>query len=645
MRPFRALRALHPASPKLPTPFDQQVPWQRYEGWILVGLFVLTLATRWPFRVSSLEEYDSANYALALKECNLVIHQPHPPGYLFFIWAARFAQLWTDDAVQALTAVQAVSGALSIALFYGLLRLCMTPLWALLSTLMFMFSSQVWFQQVRPLEDAFAFLWMLGVVYALVRSLTDGGRWWIGGMGLLGVGMGAKQVLPTFLLGLLARTLWEYGRQRRFLTVMLGILAAAIASLTWVVPLSLHAGSVQSYLALALTQLQWQRQHDALIFNWVPSRLRSQWTATFLIIWGGKSLALPMWGLVATGAWQVWRHYPALRWLLWLVIPCIGVRFLTLGNWPRFTVYYLPFLMPLVVVGLYTLILAAGRVTDRRAASTLLTWPHLEGRGPILVGAISVSIWIVLQVAYILPAVHVLHQQPLPVKRAMQFIQQHYDPATTLILSDNPLIHRHLDYYAKAAGFKNISEPTMRPEDFHGFAQVLKVQAVPIAPIAGDRLGAWSLKVPHWGALSPFDDFLHVVLYEFTGPVVVFSDWHNPESDGYRLARWSKPEGSQIWIFRGPPEEFAVRLRGEVRTLSGTSSPPWLTIEVRGEPSYRLHGSAIDTLVYIPAAATIRNPTVITVRPPCGFVPAVVARSSDVRHLGCFRLTDVAILP
>ncbi|HEX9870174.1 MAG TPA: glycosyltransferase family 39 protein [Candidatus Tectomicrobia bacterium] len=645
MRPFRALRTLHPTSPNLPTPFDQRVPWQRYEAWILVGLFVLTLATRWPLRVSSLEEYDSANYALALEEFNLVIHQPHPPGYIFFIWVSRFAQLWTDDAVQALTAVQVVSGALSIALFYVLLRLCMRPLWAFLSTLMLTFSAQVWFQQVRPLEDAFAWLWMLGVVYALVRSLTDGGRWWIGGMSLLGLAMGVKQVLPSFLLGLLARTLWEYGRQRRFQTVMLGVFAAAIASLTWVVPLSLHAGSVQSYLALALTQLQWQRQHDALIFNWVPSHIRSQWAATFLIIWGGKSLALPMWGLAATGAWQVWRHYPALRWLLWLVVPILGVRFFTLGYWPRFTLYYLPFLIPLVVVGLYTLLLAASRVIHRLGLSTHLTWPHLQARWAIIVAVIGVILWTAFQVRYIFPTLYILHWEPTPVRRAMQFIQQHYDPARTGILSDSQLISRHLDYYAKAAGFINIYEPRIRHGVLQGVDHVLRMQEEPIPPSLGQHLGTWSFKVPRWRELSQQSDFLHVSLYEHTGPIVIFRDWHRPEVDGERLARWSKPEGSQIWIFRGPPEEFAIRLRGEVRTLPGHSSAPGLMIEVDGAYAYRLDGPEIDTLVHIPAAATIRNPTMITVRPPCGFVPALVARSSDLRHLGCFRLTDVAIQP
>jgi hypothetical protein len=60
----------------------------------------------------SLEEMDSALYALALQEFNLFKHQPQPPGYLFYIWAARLAQRWVHDPVQALATVQTVSGIL-----------------------------------------------------------------------------------------------------------------------------------------------------------------------------------------------------------------------------------------------------------------------------------------------------------------------------------------------------------------------------------------------------------------------------------------------------------------------------------------------------------------------------------------------------
>ena len=140
---------------------------------IVVTLFLLILATRAPLRGRSLEEIDSANYALAINDLDVGRHQPQPPGYILFIGTARLFYLWTDSEVGALTAVNALFGSLSIALLYVLLRHGLPAGLALASALLAAFSPQVWFQQVRPLEDAFAFFWMLLAACLMVFSKSS----------------------------------------------------------------------------------------------------------------------------------------------------------------------------------------------------------------------------------------------------------------------------------------------------------------------------------------------------------------------------------------------------------------------------------------------------------------------------------------
>jgi Dolichyl-phosphate-mannose-protein mannosyltransferase len=650
----------HMPWPEPALPFGRIIPWQRWEWWLVIGLFVLTLATRWPLRVSSLEEFDSANYALAVREFNLAKHQPQPPGYLFFIWAARVAHLWIPDPVHALTAVQAISGALAILLYYGLLRRCMPPAWALSSTLLVIFSAQVWLQHVRPMEDAFAFLWMLGVVYALVRSLSGEARWWVAGMLGVGLAMGAKQVLPGFLVGLWGRTLWEYVRRSRFYVIALGLLGGVLASLTWFIPLSLHVGSAHAYVAAALSQLAWLREDDALLLNWGPSRLSSQWRTTFLLIWGPTGLALPMWALVALGAYEVLRRYVSLRWLLWLVIPTLLVRFLTLGYWPRFTMYYLPFLIPLAVVGCDTLVRASARGIGRMRASSdqdaHLAVVYPSSLGFMIPGIVLLSGWAALQTHYIGSTLRVLHSEPSPVVQAVQFIRQHYEPTTTLILTDNALISRHLTYYRASAGFSSIYEPHLResnPAVFQGISHVLKMQTEPVPPTSGYHLGTWFLRVPHWRELSQFEafshssDFLHVVLYELRGPFAVFSEWYEPGLDSTRVVRWSQPEGSQIRLFRIPPQGCAIRLQGTVPVLAGWSSPPPVMVRLNGEPVYRGGPrDRIDVSLQVQPMEITAEQAVIDIQPGCAFIPAQIDKASnDRRRLGCFLLTGLTILP
>jgi hypothetical protein len=628
------------------------VPWQRWEWWVLIGLFVLTLSTRWPLRVTSLEEFDSVNYALALQEFSVLKRQPHPPGYLFFIGTARLAYLWTADVVSALTAVQAISGVLSVMLFYGLLRLCMPPAWALGSTLMYTFSAQVWFQHVRPLEDAYAFLWMLGVVYALVRSLYGDTRWWIGGMILLGLGMGVKQVLPVFLVGLIVHTLWNCVSRRRFHTILLGILGSLIATLTWFVPLSIHAGSTKAYIALALSQMAYQREHEALIFHMEPFRIYSQLWTTFVLIWGYKGLALPMWGLVVLGASQVVRRHLPLRWLLWLVVPTLLIRFFLLGYWPRFTLYYLPFLIPLAVVGFSMLGRGCVRLI-RRVGLPFVQYsnspvPNLRPLWFIIPGIALLVGWIAPQEQYIGSTLRILHSEPSPVVRAVQYLRQHYEPAATVILSDNALISRHLEYYAARAGFFSIYEPYLHAGNLdvlNGVQHVLKIRGEPVPPPSAYPLETWLLKVPHWRDLSLFDDFLHVVLYELRGPFALFSAWHGPESDPTRVVRWSKPEGSQIWILRVPSQGCFIRLQGEIPVLPSWPSPPPTIIRINGALAYELRDYRIDVSFRIQPTEIMADRAVIAIQPGCTFTPAEVGESNDWRRLGCFRLTDITVQP
>src|SRR6266540_4534831 len=72
--------------------------------WILTGALVVgTVASRLPFMTRALYAFDSANYALAVRDFyNVAFHQPHPPGYPLYVGIARFVNLALNDANRAL---------------------------------------------------------------------------------------------------------------------------------------------------------------------------------------------------------------------------------------------------------------------------------------------------------------------------------------------------------------------------------------------------------------------------------------------------------------------------------------------------------------------------------------------------------------
>src|SRR5438093_7595344 len=60
-----------------------------YRQWVPVALAIAYLAAHLPWLAPSLEDYDSINFALGLRDFNPALHQPHPPGYPVYIALGR----------------------------------------------------------------------------------------------------------------------------------------------------------------------------------------------------------------------------------------------------------------------------------------------------------------------------------------------------------------------------------------------------------------------------------------------------------------------------------------------------------------------------------------------------------------------------
>jgi hypothetical protein len=66
------------------------------------ALTAAVFATRWPWRSEMLFSWDSANFALAVAHIDIAAHQPHPPGYLAYVFAGRAFAAVTGDVNRAL---------------------------------------------------------------------------------------------------------------------------------------------------------------------------------------------------------------------------------------------------------------------------------------------------------------------------------------------------------------------------------------------------------------------------------------------------------------------------------------------------------------------------------------------------------------
>src|SRR6185503_4875355 len=122
------------------------------------GLALAFLLLHLPYLPSSLEDLDSVNFALGVRDYDVARHQPHPPGYPVFIALAKAVHVIVPSEARALALVSVVAGALGVlalgALFRRLEGSRAPGVWWVAAIVVTMTAPLYWFTAARPLSDA-----------------------------------------------------------------------------------------------------------------------------------------------------------------------------------------------------------------------------------------------------------------------------------------------------------------------------------------------------------------------------------------------------------------------------------------------------------------------------------------------------------
>src|SRR5918912_2824379 len=86
------------------------------------ALASLTVLSRLPYRTHILYNWDAVQFALALREYDVVKHQPHPPGYILYVGLGRIANAWLHDPTAAYVSLAVVFSGLTTLVVYLLAR-------------------------------------------------------------------------------------------------------------------------------------------------------------------------------------------------------------------------------------------------------------------------------------------------------------------------------------------------------------------------------------------------------------------------------------------------------------------------------------------------------------------------------------------
>src|SRR5512134_2170476 len=216
------------------------------------ALALLTVVSRLPYRTRMAYNWDAVQFALALREYDVVKHQPHPPGYVLYVALGRLANAWLADEAAAYVLLAVVASGLTTFVVYYLARTIYDRATALAAAALLAVSPLFWFYGSVGLTYAGeAFGASLVAWYAWGAARGDARMLYRGAV-VLGLVDGLRPSVLVLMLPLWAgAAVWGTRAPRRLLGAG-ALLAAAV--LAWLGPMLWLAGGVLAY-ARASSQL------------------------------------------------------------------------------------------------------------------------------------------------------------------------------------------------------------------------------------------------------------------------------------------------------------------------------------------------------------------------------------------------------
>lgn len=206
----------------------------------------------------TLEDLDSVNFALGVRDFDVARHQPHPPGYPVYIALAKVSTAvlrgvgFEAASPRGLAIWSAIGGALALpAIFLFLRRLEGRHGLAAWAAVVVAACPLFWFTSLRPLSDMLGFaaaMWTLALVSGApsVRAL-------IGAALLAGVAIGVRSqtavlTLPLLAYATLSRRNPSTGLRAGVPNAAGVVVAFAAGGIAWGVPLLVASGGLSPYL-------------------------------------------------------------------------------------------------------------------------------------------------------------------------------------------------------------------------------------------------------------------------------------------------------------------------------------------------------------------------------------------------------------
>jgi hypothetical protein len=329
------------------------------------SLAVLVALTRWPALSATLWDWDEALFILGLRDYDVTVHHPHPPGFPLFIAMAMLVPL---DGFHALQAVTFIASLFVFPAMFFLARELRLPFFAsATAALLLSFFPNVWFYGGTALSDVPSLVLALVACALLLRGAGSDASLLAGAV-VLGIAAGVR---PQNLLLGAAPFLVAFMHRRR--TAVIGALITAAIVAASFGAAAFFSGGWDAYRETLARHESYIRARDSFlspIRPWLP-----QVADDFFL----RPYRAPLINVVIT----VLMAIGLLRRRLWLALAIFGPfllfawLYLDFHSASRFSIGYMP---------LFALLAAQGIPERFRVVTVALvlglligwTWPALR---------------------------------------------------------------------------------------------------------------------------------------------------------------------------------------------------------------------------------------------------------------------------
>lgn len=348
----------------------------------IAAVALLFLAAHLPFLPPTLEDLDSINFALGVRQFDVAKHQPHPPGYPVFValgkastGVLRAAGVGSPEP-RGLALWSTVCGALGlfplIAVFFALDRSEWRAWW---TTVVVGMSPLFWFTALRPLSDmtglAAAALAQALTLSALAGCARPRALIWAGCIAGIAIGIRSQTfllTLPLLAVALAWRPLGLTIRDR-----LAVVAAAAIGIVAWGIPLVVASGGLPAYAAALGSQAGEDFSGVVMLWNVRQARVAADALLySFAWPWGGPIPGAVVIAVAAVGFVRAAVKSPRTVALVLLAFVPYAV-FHLLFHEVVTTRYALPLVVPVAFFVVQALDMGGARVVAAGAAA-LAAW-------------------------------------------------------------------------------------------------------------------------------------------------------------------------------------------------------------------------------------------------------------------------------